>query len=646
MAVPILGMKFLKNLSLRFWVIFSSVLIIFIFSWFRLFSNYEAISYDLRLKLRPAIKVSSDIIIIQISDDTLTNLGKWPLPRDFHASLIDVLKEKGARMVVLDLLFSEPNMYDDMLAKSIKDSANVYMSKAFDEPYGKLFPLKSNAIVADLLETFQDSCGGVGFINTFLDPDGKVRKTPLFIKYKDELFVQLAVNAACSWLGLDTKKIRFTGSRIVIDDKLSLPVLPDGSLLVNYPGKWDKSFKHVSYYEILKAYADEKQGVKPRLDLSILKDKVCFVGLTATGTSDFRANPLENNYPMLGLHASIFNSILSSHFIIPASLPVNTFMNIIIFIFSLVICLHFTPLKAFVSSISLALIYLIVATTLLTVFAIWIDLFLPLLIIAATYIGSTSYRFFNETKKRQLLEKELDIARAIQKSFLPRDLKQFSGISISSFMQPAKFVAGDLYDIAVIHGGKIGVFIGDVSGKGVPASLIMAQTISLFRVFAHQFTNASEVLNRLNKELCGRFEGRFVTCLYMIIDPEKNKVQVSSAGHAPVFLYQKDSSKILEVELDAGMPIGIVEEMSYDDITFDLGRNDKVIVFTDGLSEARSREGVEFQLNNIKKIILSQGEHSSDKILKALKEELFRFTLHAVQHDDITIIVLANRKEN
>jgi sigma-B regulation protein RsbU (phosphoserine phosphatase) len=348
---------------------------------------------------------------------------------------------------------------------------------------------------------------------------------------------------------------------------------------------------------------------------------------------------------MLGLQASVFNSILTQKFITPAGAALNTLINLIVFVLSLSICLRLTPIKAFAGSLLLGALYFIIAAGLFVIVGLWIDLFLPVLIITLTYIGSTSYRFFNETKKRQLLEKELDIARAIQKSFLPKELKELSGISISSFMQPAKFVAGDLYDILVIKDNKVGVFIGDVSGKGVPASLIMAQTISLFRVFANQYENANEVLNRLNKELYGKFEGRFVTCLYMIIDPHRNIVQVSSAGHAPVLLYRKENNTVSEIELGAGMPLGVMDEMEYENVDFDLSKNDKIMVFTDGLTEARNLESKEFGVENVKKIIFDHGNDSSDRILKVTKDELFRFSFRAPQHDDITIIVLANRKE-
>ncbi len=213
-------------------------------------------------------------------------------------------------------------------------------------------------------------------------------------------------------------------------------------------------------------------------------------------------------------------------------------------------------------------------------------------------------------------------------------------------MQPAKFVAGDLYDIVALKDSMVGVFIGDVSGKGVPASLIMAQTISLFRVFAHQYKNPSEVLMRLNKELYGRFEGRFVTCLYMLIDPQNSRILVSSAGHSPVLEYRSDKGAIEEIDLQAGMPLGIMEDMEYGDVSFPFKKSDKLMVFTDGLPEARNREGRDFGLDVVNKILFEHGQASSERILKITKEELFKFSLRAPQHDDITVIVLANRKDS
>ena len=109
-------MKLPKGIPTKIWLVALSGFIIFNLSYFRGLNNFENICYDFILNLRPALKGSSEVLLIEISDDTLNNLGKWPLPRDFHASLIDVLREAGARMIIFDVLFSEGTLYDEAFA--------------------------------------------------------------------------------------------------------------------------------------------------------------------------------------------------------------------------------------------------------------------------------------------------------------------------------------------------------------------------------------------------------------------------------------------------------------------------------------------------------------------------------------------------
>lgn len=634
-------MKLLKRVPLRVWIILAACIIICVFSYARVLINHELALYDLRFKLRPPQKISSDIILIEISDDTLKNLDKWPLPRDFHATMTDVLKESGARMIVFDLIFNESTPYDEVFAESIRKADNVYLPVVFRlaDRVDKMGIPEASELLADLNPLLKQDAKSIGYINFYIDPDGKARRAPLFIKYNNVFFPQLAFKAAADWLGLNIGNRVFKKNRLIIDNRLFLPLSTRDSLLVNYPDQWVRSFKHFSYFEILKSYIDTKKGLKPNLDLSVIKDKVCFIGLTATGTSDLSPNPLEGIYPMLGLQASIFNSIVSNNFITDVGPLANTLLNLLVFALSLFIFLKFSPLKAFLGNIALGLIYFIFSV-LLFMYGIWIDLAFPVFIIGSTYIGSTAYRFFNETKKRQLLEKELDIARTIQKNFLPSDIKGFSGLSICATMRPAKFVAGDLYDVLTTGEGKVGIFIADVSGKGVPASLIMAQTISLFRIFARQHNACSEVLDRLNKELYGKFAGRFVTALYIIIDSKNKSVQVSSAGHSPLLFYQNQTNRLSEVELSAGLPLGVMEDTDYGDVSFDISKDDKIVVFTDGLSEARNKEKEEFGLDKIKKIIFENAHLSSDALLEAMENEINKFSYRAIQHDDITLIAL------
>lgn len=639
-------MKFLKKIPLGKLIILAVFLLVLSVSYFRLLRDQELRTYDLRLNLRPHQQVSDDIVIIEISDDTINNLAQWPLPRDFHASLVTVLKEFKVKAIVFDILFSEPTLYDEVFSKEIKETRNAYFALAFHIP-DKIdkneFPPSSSLILGDISRTIKHTIRGEGHINTNPDADGKVRKTYLFIDYNNELIPQLGLRVACDQLGLDIKKVKFAKDRVIIDDRLILPVEYNTSFLVNYPNIWKNSFAHFSYFEVLKSYKELKQGLQPKIDLSGLKDKICFIGLTAAGTSDLRATPLESVYPMVGLQASVLNSILTKRFIKDAGGGLNTLINLIILLLSLIICLKLKPIRALIINLIFGVVYFTLSALIFIYFGFWIDLFLPILIIIFVYLGSTFYRFVNETKKMELLENELDIARTIQKSFLPVEIKYFLGIDIRYFMQPAKFVAGDFYDIVKLDEKRLGVMIGDVSGKGVPASLIMAQTISLFRIFSRQYKDCSSVLKAINKEICGKFDSRFVTCLFMILDMGENKVTVSSAGHGPLLVYSKAANGVLEPDLLMEMPLGIMENVDYKDINLDFRAGDKIVLFTDGITEARNKEGREFGVDNLKDVILKNAFSDACATAGIIKEAVEKFSFRCEQHDDITLIVV-NRK--
>ncbi|MCK9615591.1 MAG: CHASE2 domain-containing protein [Candidatus Omnitrophica bacterium] len=631
-----------KKISIKFLIIFFACLSVFLLSYFRVFNNYELIFYDLKLILRPSLPVSDKIIIIEVADDTVKNLGKWPLPRDFHGSLIRVLKEYGVKQIIIDVLFAEPTLNDEMFRAALEESGNVYLPVAFypqDKNKKTQSFAESEEMISDIRSIFKIHVAGYGHINTFIDSDGKVRRIPLFIKYKDKLFPHLSLAAACNYLGLKVDKVLLKPGTIIIDDKLSIPVSSGASFLVNYPAKWKDSFLHLSYFEILKAYSDINKGKTPYLNLSMLKDKICFVGLTATGTSDLRAIPVEKSYPMLGLQASVFNSIIQKKFIRDIGACANALIGIIIFLTSLSLCLKFAPLKAFLINIALGAVYFFGTFIFLMYGGILIDSFFPLFIIVITYSASGIYKFLREERKRQILENELDIARTIQRSFLPQAAKEFNGIAVASFMQAAKFVAGDLYDIVELDKNKLGILIGDVSGKGVSAALIMAQAISQFRIFCRQNSNCSTVLNMLNKELYGKFQGSFVTCLYIIIDISQNLLHISSAGHAPLFVYKNSSRKLIDVDLAAGFPLGIIEEVSYEEVRCTIGKGDKLFLFTDGLYEARNSKGEEFGIENVKKLILQNASLDTKTINEAIRENILKFSDSREQHDDITFIV-------
>tara|TARA_B100000315_G_scaffold239532_1_gene258407 strand:- start:712 stop:2646 length:1935 start_codon:yes stop_codon:yes gene_type:complete len=644
-------MNFFKKIPTLALLISGLLALVIFFSLSRSLESYELPFYDMRFRLRSKLKplkASKDIVLVEISDDTLKGLNEWPLPRDYHGSLVDVLSELGAKAIVFDIIFSEPTLYDEPFIQSIYEAKNVYFPLVFylDDLEAKdSLLLKSKEKIADIHSSFKDNLKGAGHINTFVDSDGKIRRVPLFIDYQDKFIPSLAFKVSADILSIDLDKITVKKNKLIIDENFSIPTSKKTSFMVNYPDTWEKSFKHVSYLQVLKSYSDSARGKSTSIDLNIFKDKICFIGLTAAGTSDLRANPLESVYPLVGLQASVCSSILEKKFIYDVGWLINALISILVFIITLLFSCKFRPFKALGANIIFSLLYFLISLGLFILAGIWIDIFLPMSIIFVSWVGVTLYKFFEQARKKQLMEKELDIAQQIQQSFLPTDISEFKGIDIFSFMKPAKFVAGDLYDVIYLDENRLGVFIGDVSGKGVPASLIMAQTISFFRIFSKDNPDPADVLNKMNQELAKVLNGRFVTAIYIIVDIGKHKLLAASAGHSPIVFYDADNNLVDDFLPESGLPLGIMDMTTYDGFEKDLKVGDKFLLYTDGITECRDKHGEEFGEQRVKDALLKDKSNSSKDIVEQLKNNVFQFSKGLPQFDDITLIVLGAVKE-
>ena len=648
-------MKILRSVPIRNWVLAGCGLLIVLGSGIRIFRDLDLLTYDLRMSLRPTQPVADSIVLIQIDDGDLQRLGGWPFPRNFHASLVDTLNELGARAIVFDILFAEPNQEDDVLAESLKRSGNVYLASSFqmeDQPDAAELFFRDRPVLTNVVPKLGSAARAVGHVNALIDRDGKNRAVPLFIRSEGRLVPQLALRVAGDALGLSSEKVELHPDRAVFDGALNLPTAGPNALLVNFPGRWKDTFRHASYFDILQSYQQMQEGLKPKLDLSFLRGAFCFVGLTATGTVDIKPVPLENRYPMVGLHASILNSILTGKFIREAGVTANAASALLLFFVAVWNCLNVSPGRAFLRNFALGLIYFLATIGLFVGSGVWLDLVWPLSIVTFTYGGCTSWRVLEEVRRRQIVEKELEIARSIQQSFLPQGVPAAPGLAVAAFFQPAKFVAGDLFDVAQLEDRKVGIFIGDVAGKGVSAALIMAQTISLFRIFARQSLPSQEVLGRINEELCGRSTGRFVTALYAVVDVSRRTMSVSSAGQGPLLIYRKNEGKIENVELKGNVPLGLMSATAYTAVEVGLSEGDRVTLVSDGILEARNINGDDFGTEAVAAAMLRSADGSVPGMLWAIKDSVLTFSAGAEQHDDITLLVFSleesprSREEN
>ena len=242
-------------------------------------------------------------------------------------------------------------------------------------------------------------------------------------------------------------------------------------------------------------------------------------------------------------------------------------------------------------------------------------------------------------------EQELTIASEIQKNFLPESL-EFEGFEIGTSYAPARSVGGDLYDFFQLSENKYAFFIGDVSGKGVPAALYMAQTISQIRLLSKRHSSPGEVLKFLNESFCEKtMRGMFVTVLLGFYDAGTGHVLLANAGHHAPYLVTEQGVSHLEVE--GGAPIGIIPELEYSDIDVLLAPHSMILLYTDGLVEMRNPEKEEFGELRIESILKECGPQAKT-VAGKLNDQLQAFKGTAPAHDDLTILAVTflNRMNN
>ena len=257
-------------------------------------------------------------------------------------------------------------------------------------------------------------------------------------------------------------------------------------------------------------------------------------------------------------------------------------------------------------------------------------------------IGSTlrKRRLEQEIRERERVEQELRVARSIQQASLPKEVPQLEGWQISPFYQPAREVGGDFYDFFDLSDGRVGVAVGDATGKGMPAALAVSATSSMLRAVVQALDSSSpgEALFRINETLLARIPSNmFVTCFYGILDPKSGHLSYANAGHDLPYVRHGDGDA---EELRArGMPLGLMPGTGYEEKQTILEAGEAALFYSDGLVEAHDAKGEMFGFPRLRALV---AEHGKDRSLgEFLLEELYSFTGEGwEQEDDITLLTL------
>ncbi len=243
-----------------------------------------------------------------------------------------------------------------------------------------------------------------------------------------------------------------------------------------------------------------------------------------------------------------------------------------------------------------------------------------------------------QARANERIQHELRVAQLIQKTLLPKDLPALPGWQVTAYYQAARQVGGDFYDFIYFDDGRLGLVIGDVTDKGVPAALLMATTRSVLRAIAQRLVAPGEVLERVNEVLYPDIPPKmFVTCLYALLDPDSGQLQFANAGHDLPY-HRHTTGEVTELRA-TGMPLGLMPGMHYEEKQVWLAPGEVILFHSDGIVEAHNEHREMFGFPRLMRLV---GEHEDGKTLKEfVLDDLAAFTgADWEQEDDITMVTL------
>jgi sigma-B regulation protein RsbU (phosphoserine phosphatase) len=252
-------------------------------------------------------------------------------------------------------------------------------------------------------------------------------------------------------------------------------------------------------------------------------------------------------------------------------------------------------------------------------------------------------RLFQENLEKQRMEEELAIARDLQTSMLPAACPNIDGFEIAALSIPAMEVGGDFYDFVEMSDAKLGFVIGDVTGKSVSGALVMSASRSIFRMLSEEQLTVGEIMTRANLRTKKDIKsGMFVALIYAVLNSKDRSLSLCSAGQTqPVHLSAKTGkARLVETEGDT-FPLGILEEVDYQETRLELEPGDRVILYTDGIVEAMNARQEMFGFERLLEVVRGAKSLTADSLLKVIIDQVDDFAGDAAQHDDLTAIVVS-----
>ena len=659
------------------------------------FETLRLALFDTLQLLKPRVRQPLPVVIVDIDEKSLAQYGQWPWPRNLTAKLVDRISELKPLAIGFDILFSEPDRYspqnylktaqyldpalrrklsklpsnDTILAESLKKSPTVLgIGALLDERRtvrtravkpvpvvdrggeAKRSLLRFPTAIQSLPE-LDNAASSRAVLNAIPDFDGVIRRVPLALDVGGTITPTLTLEmlrlaTGGPYLAIHSDKDGIHG--VSIDD-VFVPTDPDGRIWVNFARPdWNL---YVSAADVLDG------TVNP----AAIANKLVLLGSTGLGLTDTKATPVAPQMNGIEVHANILESVISGDYLIRPNyadwLELGIALVTGLALILVVPLLH--PKWAVAPYIAVLAVLAGIAWLAHANFALRIDTsfagvtdsgVFAILLVASLIETDRIRRVLQhdldlEREAAQRLEGELSAARSIQLGILPSDFPAFpehGEFDLHAMLEPAKAVGGDLYDFAMLDEDHLFFIVGDVSGKGIPASLFMALTKALYKSSAMRRQVAiEEIMTEANAEISRENPAMmFVTALSGILNIRSGELQFCNAGHDAPLLISPDKP-LSSIPTTGGPPLCVLDDFEYPRDTHKLAPGETIIIFTDGVTEALNPAGELYSSKRLGEFLASQPPDSGcAAITRAIFNDVRKFASGADASDDITVLAL------
>lgn len=651
--------------------------------------------FDVYQKMAPRLRSSAPALVVAIDEKSLKELGQWPWPRTVLADLIEAIAANGAAAIGVDVLMPEPDRMspqsiagliarldtalaqrlarlpsnDSILADTLRRHVVALGIAGVEQPeasgsIGRTAPfrirgndpapyLRHFAGTLRSLEQLDAAAQGHGLLS--VDPSGGVvRRVALLASVDGVLTPALSMEL----LRLATRTPAFVaiGSRDGMKGlgvgELFIPTNADGTVWVHF-GPHDED-RFVSAVDVL----------NNRFDADLMRGKIALIGATGMGLLDYQATPTGERIPGVEIHAQILEGVFESS-LLQRPPFIENLERMILLASSLLLIAAVPAVKPRTA----ALIYAsVIATLLLAGFALYrwelllVDVAWPAAVCTLVFGVMLAGTLAEADRQRRTLRKaleaereaaaraagELEAAQRIQAGMLPPSSADFYGdrrFSLQALIEPAKSVGGDLYDFFKLDADRLFFMVGDVAGKGLPASIFMAVSKALYKSAALRMerrADTGEVMRAANEEIArDNPEMLFVTVFAGILDLRTGELNWCNAGHDSPFSLRPGQQAPKRLEGPSGPPLCVVEGYSYSSERYRLLPAETLCLFTDGVTEAMNADNELYgraRLASVLQVLTRVTD--ALQVVDAIRDDVRSFVGNTERSDDLTILAL------